>query len=298
MNRHWLRNALETIEAAPHPPQPWTDGGQLPWHDPAFSERVLAVHLDQDTHMASRSLEVIGKHVDWLEAQLRERLTGDEYSAGPLTILDVGCGPGLYCHDLARRGHRCIGFDFAPSAIEHAGTTAIAEGLDCTFLREDLTALPDDFAQRIGPCDVVTFWFGEFHSFPPRVAHKFLRVLTDCLAPGGLFVLEYQPWNLFPREYDQTWRACSTSVFASQPHLWLQEWSWDEDERVETTAHWILDVEREQLQHYLQCHQAYEDEELEAMLRSVGLRDATFYPPITGCSEQLEFPLVVTVKSR
>jgi hypothetical protein len=38
---------VRRIHYRPQPPVPWRDGANLPWGDPAFSERMLAQHLDQ-----------------------------------------------------------------------------------------------------------------------------------------------------------------------------------------------------------------------------------------------------------
>ncbi len=275
--------------AAQHPPRPWTGTGQLPWHDPAFSERMLAVHLDPETHMASRTPDIIAHHLDWLIAQLRLADKPDT-----ATILDVGCGPGLYCHELSRRGHRAIGFDFAPAPLDWARRQATTEDLNTAFFAADLTDLPDDLAQTTGLVDAITFWFGEFHSFPPAAVENFLSRLAKCLRPGGLFVLEYQPWDLFVQQDSNEWETCDSSVFCDQPHLWLQEFAWNDDARTEVHVHWIIEQESGNLHRYEQCHQAWSDDELVEVLARVGLSDPTFHPPITGVAEEFEFPMLVT----
>ena len=65
-----LHHLLDVLAGAPHPPRAGEGTGSPPWHDPVFSERMLAVHLDHETHMASRAGWVIQRHVDWLEALL------------------------------------------------------------------------------------------------------------------------------------------------------------------------------------------------------------------------------------
>ncbi len=286
------RQALLKIMAAPHPPRPWTGSGQLPWHDPAFSERMLAVHLDPETHMASRAPGVIKRHLDWLLAQLEQ--SGQR---GPAHILDVGCGPGLYCHELVRRGHRATGFDFAPAPLAWAEQQARREKLAARFFNADLNDLPADLAQNHGPVDAITFWFGEFHSFGPAEAEAFMFRLADCLRPGGLFILEYQPWDLFVQQDSTEWSSCEKSVFCDEPHLWLQEFAWNDEDRVEVHVHWIITTESGSLQRYEQCHQAWREDELVQMLARVGLIDPAFHPPITGVSEEFEFPVLVTRKS-
>lgn len=282
-----LRDILEAVR----PARPWQDGGQLPWSDPAFSRRMLDVHLDPGTHMATRAPAVVRAHVDWLLGQLAAR----SGSTGPWRVLDVGCGPGLYGHELAARGHGGCGFDFAPEPLRWAREHAEANGLDVAFLEADLTALPADFAARSGaPFDAVTFWFGEFHAFRPEQARAFLPRLAALLRPGGLFVLEFQPWDLFVREDAATWSAVDSSPFCDRPHLWLEEFAWDEEARAEIHVHWIVEAAGGAVRRFAQCNQAWDDEELVAALRAAGLDEPEFHPPVTGVAEEFEFPVVVT----
>ena len=60
--------ALRQLYDRPQPPVPWRDGGNLPWDDPAFSERMLREHLDQSHGAASRRLpEIRGQvQVIWI----------------------------------------------------------------------------------------------------------------------------------------------------------------------------------------------------------------------------------------
>ncbi len=285
------RESLARIQAAERPVRAWVTGSQLPWNDPEFSRRMLDVHLDPSTHMASRSLDVISRHLDWLASQLAPVVR----DAGH--ILDVGCGPGLYCHELARRGHRTTGFDFAPAPLKWARSVAEAEKLACRFLEADLTSLPKDFADQVGTVDAITFWFGEFHSFEPPIAAEILHQLAACLRPGGLFVLEYQPWDIFVKEGSTQWSSHESSIFCDRPHLWLQEFYWDEEARAEVHVHWILEAETGDLNRYVQCHQGWSDDELVALLAEAGLTDPAFYPPVTGIDERFEFPLLVTKKA-
>lgn len=281
---------LRAILDAARPPAPWRDGDQLPWSDPAFSRRMLDVHLDPGTHMASRAPEVVRAHVDWLLEQLAARAG----TQGPWRVLDVGCGPGLYLHELAARGHGGCGFDFAPEPLRWAREHAEANGLDARFLAADLTALPDDFGAVAGaPFDAVTFWFGEFHAFRPEQARAFLPRLAGLLRPGGLFVLEYQPWDLFVREDATTWSAVDESPFHRRPHLWLEEFAWDESARAEIQVHWIIEADTGAVSRYAQSHQAWPDQELAALLTGTGLADLEMHEPITGVDEQFEFPVLV-----
>ena len=102
-------------------PEPWAEGEKIPWHDPDFSQRMLEEHLSQEHDLASRRLATIDRHVAWIH--------GTVLSERPVSILDLGCGPGLYTNRLAGLGHTCLGIDFAPASIAYAREQAEGQGL-------------------------------------------------------------------------------------------------------------------------------------------------------------------------
>jgi ubiquinone/menaquinone biosynthesis C-methylase UbiE len=61
---------------------------------------------------------------------------------GPFDALDVGCGTGFLALELAARGHRVSGIDFAPAMIAAARRKAAAYGLSVRFEEADAEALP------------------------------------------------------------------------------------------------------------------------------------------------------------
>jgi len=78
------------------------------------------------------------------------------------TFLDVGCGSGVYCLELARRGAaRVTGFDIADAMLGLCRAAAEGEGLGarCDFVRADLMQLnpaaPFDVTLGIGLFDYV-----------------------------------------------------------------------------------------------------------------------------------------------
>lgn len=265
-------------------PRPWDPEARLPWSDPDFSERMLAVHLDPDTPLASRPPEVIAEHVAWFCGLL----------SGPSRVLDLGCGPGLYCHELARRGHEAVGVDFAPAPIRHAAHLAATEGLNARFIEADLRRLP---VEALGTFDAVSIWYGEFNAFPADEIEQLLPVLRGLLKPGGLLVVEYQDWESFPRDEERSWECCEASVLLDRPHLWLREASWIEALDTEMNVHWTLAFDTGALSRWAVCHQAWRDDALEALLQRHGFGAPAFEPPLVGLGDRYEFPLLLARRS-
>lgn len=61
---------------------------------------------------------------------------------GPGDALDVGCGTGFLALELAARGHRATGIDFAQAMLAEARGKAAAQGLSVHFAEGDAEAPP------------------------------------------------------------------------------------------------------------------------------------------------------------
>lgn len=71
------------------------------WDDEHISLQMLNAHLNPNYDGASRKLEFIEKSVDWIS----KILPSEHYPS----VLDIGCGPGLYTERYAKKGYRVVG---------------------------------------------------------------------------------------------------------------------------------------------------------------------------------------------
>ncbi len=159
-----VADALWRIYQRPERPTAWTQGGNLPWNEPAFSERMLREHLDQAHGAASRVTQERTAQIDWLWTKLGLQ--------PGMHICDITCGPGLYAVELARRGCQVTGIDFSPAAIAYAKELAERAGVAhaCTFIEEDVRTvnLP------AGEFDAALFLYGQLAVFPQTDAQALL----------------------------------------------------------------------------------------------------------------------------
>ena len=63
-------------------------------------------------------------------------------SGRPIDALDAGCGTGFLSLEMAARGHRVSGIDFAPAMLAAARRKAAAQGLSVHFEEGDAEQLP------------------------------------------------------------------------------------------------------------------------------------------------------------
>jgi SAM-dependent methyltransferase len=103
-------------------------------------------------------------------------------------LLHLQCHFGLDTLSWARRGAIATGVDFSPAAIAAARRHAREQGMEATFICEDvqrLGALPDRFDVAVATYGVMC-WIGSLSAWAGAIAAN--------LAPGGRFVLvEFHP---------------------------------------------------------------------------------------------------------
>jgi len=256
-------------------PEPWSEGEHIPWNEPGFSRRMLKEHLSQEHDAASRRQAGIDRHVDWIHTALLERQSS--------RILDLGCGPGLYAARLARLGHVCRGIDFSPASIEYARESCRTDGLACEFVLEDIRQ-----AQYGEGYDLAMLIFGEFNIFRPSDAVHILANIYRALAPGGLLLLEPHTYAAVQKSGYQpsTWYSSLSGLFSPEPHLVLEESSWDADRQTATTRFFILDAGSGRLCRYAQSFQAYTNEQYRSLVEGCGFGEAVFYPSLTGHEDE------------
>jgi len=268
-------------------PAPWSEGDKIPWNEPEFSERMLCEHLSQDHDLASRRFETVDGHVKWIH----DRVLNQK----PARILDLGCGPGLYANRLARLGHSCVGIDYAPASIRHAGEQAAREQLSCEYVREDIREA--DYGAGF---DLVMFLYGELNVFRPSDAVTILKKAHAALSPGGTLLIEPHRFVAVEQIGTQSpsWHTAEAGLFSEKPHLWLQEDSWNQTAGTATTRWFIIDAATGQVQRLAQTMQAYTDEAYRRMLAEAGFDGVEFLPSFGDFGGSFEDNLMVIVAQR
>src|SRR5215468_12253040 len=93
-----------------------------------------ASHFDEDF---GHSIRTAGERAAW-DRILDLALAG----RSPLDALDAGCGTGFLSFELAARGHRVTGVDFAPAMLAEARRKAAERNVAVRFEEADAEQLP------------------------------------------------------------------------------------------------------------------------------------------------------------
>ena len=100
-------------------------------------------------------------------------------------VLDVPCGTGRLCLELARRGYEVTGVDLSPALLGEGRIIAETEGLSVNLENRDMRDLPWK-----GEFDAVICFWGSFGYFDDAGNLDFLRAVFRTLKPGGKLILD------------------------------------------------------------------------------------------------------------
>jgi SAM-dependent methyltransferase len=170
-----LFSDLEWIGARPKPFEFYTANDL--WTDEHTSARMLAFHMNENLDISSRKLAFMDQSVDWLVNHLGIT-TG-------VSVIDFGCGPGLYTSRLAKRGADVTGIDFSARSIGYAKGQAKTMGLGISYLNQNYL----DFATK-KRFDVILMIMCDFCALSPAQRELMLLKFHSILRPDGRIVLD------------------------------------------------------------------------------------------------------------
>lgn len=113
---------------------------------------------------------------------------GDGQDGRPL-VLDLGCGTGSFCLEMAQRGYDPIGIDASPAMLDTARQKAVQncqDGAGCLFLQQDISRF-----ELYGTVDLIVCLLDTVnHLTRPAQVRRLFRLCTNYLNPGCLLIFD------------------------------------------------------------------------------------------------------------
>ncbi|TFG55219.1 MAG: class I SAM-dependent methyltransferase [Methanomassiliicoccus sp.] len=199
---------IKTIAELDRRPAIFEKGETVFWEHPHISKMMLMAHLDQSTGAASRRFDEIDRSVEWIDGILKK--------AGARTILDLGCGPGLYAKRLAARGYEVLGVDISPNSIAYANEDR--DGLD-NLQYTVANYLELNLDRRF---DAVLLIYGDLCALSDVNMSALLGKVFGWLNPEGHFIFDTMKTELIGELSEQEWHGGEFGFWRDGPHLVLQ----------------------------------------------------------------------------
>jgi len=237
------------------------------WTDAHISGKLLELHLDPHVDSASRSLESIERTMDFILT-----FCGNN----PLSILDLGCGPGIYLEKLAGLGHSCTGIDFSENSIAYARKQAKEKGLEIRYINRDYLEM--DFEDQF---DLILLIYTDLGVLLPGERSLLLERIHRALKPGGIFIFDVLNDRNLEQKFGefQTWSFEFNGFWKPEPYLELASGYHYPENKVFLKQHTILD-EREEIRNYRFWTHYFNPEDVLAMLSAGGFVRTRHYDNI------------------
>lgn len=189
-------------------PAPYEAGESL-WTHPHIAAEMLKAHLDPTTDAASYAPDTIDRICTHLEGVMR---LGDGSRA-----VDLGCGPGLYCHRLATLGVDVTGIDQSENSLRYARD--LCNGQNASFVQSSYL---DPFGEDA--FDAALLISQDYGVLPPAGRASLLANVHRALHGGGLFALDVPTTAAYEaraHEPATAWEAADAGFWRPYPYLTL-----------------------------------------------------------------------------
>lgn len=238
------------------------------WADEHISKGMLEAHLDPECDAATRKMDFVLKSVDFI-VNYAQQMTSP-------TLLDLGCGPGIYAELFTEKGIKVTGMDLSPRSIQYARVNAGRKNLKITYFIQNYLEL--DFVNQF---DIITLIYCDFGVLTPADRQRLLNKILRALKPGGVFIVDaWTPHYYANKEELNTWNYAESGFWSAEPYSCLN--SFYRYDNCNTFVDQYVIVKNERVECYHIWNHAFTIEEFEEDLTKAGFAHIDFYGDIAG----------------
>ncbi len=255
------------------------------WDDEHISREMLKCHLNPSIEAASRSHHFIDKSVEWIQKEAPRTMYH--------TVLDLGCGPGLYAERLCHKGYSVTGIDLSKRSIAYAKERASRQGDVIQYIYKNY--LDIDYQNVF---DLILLVYCDFGV----LSHQDRKILLDkvyaSLAEKGKFIFDvFTPRHYEGKNENSHWYMNYGSGFWKPKTYMCLESHLIYENYIRLNQYIIID-EEEHIDVFRIWDHYYTIETIRTELENSGFRQVKIYGDISGSSfsEESETMCIVAEK--
>jgi len=274
---------LEKINLRPESFQYYT--ADALWTDEHTSKQILQYHLNESIDVSSRNKKFIDRSVEWMTSRF-------DISSG-ISVIDFGCGPGLYTARLAENGADVTGIDFSERSIQYAKNTATQKELKINYICQNYLEFQTE--KRF---DLITMIMCDFCALSPAQRKEMLCKFHGLLKSRGSVLLDVYSLNAFEqREETATYELNQLDGFWSQEKYYgfLNTFKYN-DQKVALDKYTI--VEKEQMRTIYNWLQYFSVDSIKAEFKDNGFAIEHIYSDVAGTDYSPGSPEIAIVASK
>lgn len=238
------------------------------WNDEHISKGMLAAHLNPQEDAATRKHEFLDRSVQWIS----KIAPPAQYKS----LLDLGCGPGLYAQRFHKAGYRVAGVDFSSRSIAYAKEQAIQQNSPIEYHYQNYLTI--DYKNQF---DVVTLIYCDYAVLPKADRLLLLNKIYKALRQNGKFIVDVFTPKMRKKE-SRTWQCHEEGGFwCEKPHICLEAvYQYDDEDATELRQ--CVVVTDESIKCYNIWDHFFTKEKLLSEIQTVGFSSFEFYGDVAG----------------
>jgi len=198
-------------------PPLYAPGTNSLWDDEHVSKGMLEAHLNPHRESASRKHEFLDESVSWI--------AGIVPPAQYKTLLDLGCGPGLYAERFNNAGYTVTGVDFSKRSIAYAKEQALLNKSNIKYIYQNYLSI--EYTEQF---DIITLIYCDYAALSITDRSILLKKVYQALKPGGKFILDVYTAQKRKNEACSWYYSENGGFFSPKPHICMEAtYHYDED---------------------------------------------------------------------
>jgi len=265
-------------------PQLNSSGKNNIWTDNHISKGMLEAHLDNVTNNSSRPFKFMDKSVEWI------------YSVAPpekyKDMLDLGCGPGLYCERFYDKGYNVTGIDWSERSINYAKEQAMSTGRKINYVLQNYLTI--DYENAFDIAVIICYDFCVLSKDDRKL---FLKNVYKALRPGGKFIFDVTTIKYLKTEESRRWYYHPDGCFSSEkPHICFNSYYYYEEDETNLTQTIIMTDNETDCFHI--WHHNFTEEKLLSELNQAGFVNNDLYEDVAGKSYVKDGDFIAVVATK